>query len=73
MTALAIYVATFTLGILAITSDEARRRRDIDACMRRHPAFTDDTEAAIEQALADGDDGAALVGEVEDYWRRRVR
>lgn len=73
MTDLAAYVLPWLVAIIFICADEARRNRAIDACMRRHPAFTDDTETAIEQALAVGDDGAALVGEVEDYLRRRTR
>jgi hypothetical protein len=64
----ALFIA---LGCAVIATDQTDA--DIDACMRRHPAWTDDTEAAIQQALAVGDDGRALADEAERWLKERTR
>jgi hypothetical protein len=69
---LAIYVAAWAIGILAIIADEARRDRAAAEAM--HPAnWSDATEAAIVQAVGVVDDGKALVRETEAFLEGRSR
>lgn len=68
---LAVYVAAWAIGIGVICWLE--RRRDRAAARAKHPAWSDDTEAAIEQAVAVVDDGKALVRETEAFLEGRSR
>lgn len=69
---LAVYVAAWAIGIGVICWLERRRGRA--AAKAAHPAnWSDDTEAAIEQAVAVVDDGKALVRETEAFLEGRSR
>lgn len=62
-----VYIILPALAVLGIVTDEARRDRA--AAKAKHPAWSDATEAAIEEAVGVVDDGAALVAEAERLLR----
>lgn len=67
----AVYVGAWAIGIALICWLDARRGRA--AAKAKHPAnWSDDTEAAIEQAVGVVDDGKALVAEAERLLREAV-
>jgi hypothetical protein len=68
---LAVYIAAWAIGIGVICWLDARRDRA--AAKAQHPAWSDATEAAIEQAVGVVDDGRALVRETEAFLEGRSR